>query len=710
MKVEKRKYLFLFWYLFVILLPITVYLINSNFPSLWGDEIYGGLTFLRSGSYINFLIRLWSIGPEVAPIYPSILYLAHKIMGFQETVFRGISLFFGVLNIVIAFTLVSSLTNKKIGFLSAIILTISPLHLWYSPLLRPHILSFLLSSVSLLITTKIISDEKDKSLGILLTATNLTLILTHFAYFWLPIIESLCILTKIPKKVKHYFSISLANILIGLSAILYITFFVKTNNASFLSTKSLFEFVFIPLGLLDFEVNFLNSWSIFLQPIFFYGKSVPHLWDQIFYYTPYVLAYGGNAVLSIIILLTSLSHFINKFKRKELSPDPIFLLVIMGILYPSIVCVLEAITSSSLAMARYLFPSFLCKIGLILWAIENKINKPSHKLIFLSLLILYFSHNFILYTFTSPYSEWRKCLSEIESKLSTNDIIITGRLEEALTLHWNKKSISSQKNYKIYYSSSITSTTRGVNLLRSNYPNSNIWIIYSNQWNPNIPCILKEEFSKSTIPHQLTVFTGFEGITCAKVPPINYTAELTSNIQSYKCDTNFNWEEIKSSITNLILDILKSDESIVLTPLEKNKNLLDELIFPEGTAGFNTFPTITYLLCKKGAHNWAEALCKHFSDQTPIATFSWAIVKIEKSKSEELGNIIYKLKRQNIYLAYVTQPLIKAYSEKDFEKLLLISRKLKEEFYPLGWIFEEIAKDKLSMVNNEFFDVGVFPL
>lgn len=710
MNIHPRKYSGLLWLVIAILPPTIIHTITPHSPSIWGDEVYGGLTFLHSKSYSDFFLKLWSIGPEVAPIYPSILYLTYKVLGFQETILRLLSLLFYILNILVAYFILSSLTNRSVGFIGTLILSIFPLNLWYSLILRPHILSFLFASISILITIKKLKEDHLKILEPLLLIVNILLVLTHYAYFWLPIVESLLSSKEKLKKKKYYFKYDFANLFIALSLFSYITLFVKTNNVNFQSNKSLFELLTITFGLLDREIPFINSWSIFIQPIFFYGKHMPSYLTKILDFAPYIITYGGNFIFIIIVVSILVSYLRSVFTKGTKYPTPLLsFLISIGVLFPLFLSTLEIISGMSVAMPRYLYPSFLCKIILILMIIYYKVPKTHFKVVFFSLILLYFSHNYILYTFTSPYTEWKKCLTKIESEALPEDILLTGRYEEALVIHWNKISLQLSENLKTFYSSSLISTIKGINWLRSKYPNSNVWVIYSNQWNPDIPCILTEEFSKHHIDHQITVYPGFEGISCVKIPPLKEVPSQTPSIETYRCTEDFNWEEVKLSILNSITNLLKNGGDLEIDLLERNHQLLEELIFPEGTAGFNTFPTITYSLCKNGAYDLAESLCKKFSDQLPLATLSWGIVKIEENKVKDAEKVLRKLRRQNIYLSLITKPLLKAYMEDDLEELLAQAKNLKAEYYPLGWIFEEIVKDKLTKGNNEFFTIGIFP-
>jgi len=89
----------------------------------------------------------WAAGD----IHPPLYYIALHFwlnLGESEFAIRALSAIFGILTIVIAYALASELFSPRVGWLSALLLALSPLHIWYSQEARMYVMVTMLSLLS----------------------------------------------------------------------------------------------------------------------------------------------------------------------------------------------------------------------------------------------------------------------------------------------------------------------------------------------------------------------------------------------------------------------------------------------------------------------------------------------------------------------------------------------------------------------------------
>ncbi|MEW6606649.1 MAG: glycosyltransferase family 39 protein [bacterium] len=124
--------------------------------SLWIDEVITINTAQMTP------MAIISAHKSATIIHPSLFYiLVHywSYLGKSEFVLRLLSVLLGTYTIYLFFLLGKLLFNKNVGALSALILSISPFHIWYSQEIRPYALMILLSIIVVLFFLKIIKQN-----------------------------------------------------------------------------------------------------------------------------------------------------------------------------------------------------------------------------------------------------------------------------------------------------------------------------------------------------------------------------------------------------------------------------------------------------------------------------------------------------------------------------------------------------------------------
>ncbi len=680
----------------VLLIAGGVIFLLPHKPSFWGDELLGGVSFVGAGSIKEFLFVQGSVGPEVAPVYPLLLYLSANYLHIPMEMFRYFSALCCILSVLFIYLTVSKFIKTKQALLIAVSFSLLPIHLWYSMLLRPHALAFLLSVISFYLFTKVNENTSYKNI-VFLCVINTILIFTHYIFFWIPFAECLFLIAK-RKRDKQRAIFFIINFLLIGGVIFYLGVCVKSNNADFSPEKGFTQLVLTILGLLDFEVSSIHSWSIFIQPLFFVQYPMPEWLDLLLKTSPLIIIYGGNILISIFksyLLFRYISLFL---KGDSIWDDTIFCLLFFGVIFPILFGILQIVTGANLLMARYFYLSFVCKIAILYICISRLRNKWT-RLFLTSIILLFFVHHYLLYRTCSPYSEWNSCAQYLQEQITEKDIILTGRFEEAVTLQHVCPSLNT---IPMYYSSSINSAVEGIHYFQNKFPSSTIWLVYSMQWNGTIPCILREELQQKDVSFSEKVFVPFEGIACYKILPKNNESSLET---MYRCNPDFTWKDEKKTRKKEMGDIF---EHSGISKLDYEP-LLDKLVFPDGTAGLNTIPHLVFQCTNIGKGDEIQTLCKYFSKQIIWAKIGLIFTLTETGNINDAEEFFPELTRKNFYLSKLVKPIWKVYTEGKYEQVISECNKLKKAGFPLAHLLETIIQLRIKNKEQEILPIGILP-
>ena len=128
----------IFAFLFFIA-ALLVRLPNFN-ESLWYDEVW--YTFMRLNPNSINRVLFHDVHP---PLYPLLILGWIKLFGDSEIAVRLPSLLFGLASLGVMFALARSWFNRRIAFLSTILMALSPVHIWYSQENKNNMLLLLLT-------------------------------------------------------------------------------------------------------------------------------------------------------------------------------------------------------------------------------------------------------------------------------------------------------------------------------------------------------------------------------------------------------------------------------------------------------------------------------------------------------------------------------------------------------------------------------------
>ena len=166
----------------ILLVALLIRLISLD-QSLWLDEAINVLA-TQNYSFIG-MITEYAKGDFHPPGFFILSWFWTRIFGISETAIRIPSVIFGLVTIYFIFLTGVKLHSKKLGWLCALLLSINPLHIYYSQEARMYSLAAMAVSINIFLFIKLIKKEKLNIL-LLILANLLILSSDYVAYFIFP--------------------------------------------------------------------------------------------------------------------------------------------------------------------------------------------------------------------------------------------------------------------------------------------------------------------------------------------------------------------------------------------------------------------------------------------------------------------------------------------------------------------------------------------
>lgn len=168
--------------LIILIISFVLRLIGLN-QSLWLDEAINVVN-AKSLPFWEFVTK-YPIGDFHPPGYFAFLWVWIRLFGFSEIAVRMPSVLLGIATIWIVFLLGKDLVSKKVGLVAALLLSVAPLHVYYSQEARMYAFATLAVSLSWYFLIQILSQKKFAIWGYI-ASMLLVLSADYIAYLILP--------------------------------------------------------------------------------------------------------------------------------------------------------------------------------------------------------------------------------------------------------------------------------------------------------------------------------------------------------------------------------------------------------------------------------------------------------------------------------------------------------------------------------------------
>ena len=173
----------------IIILAFALRLYRLDHQSIWYDE---GLSVYLAGQDIGNMLAEISTADH-PPLYFIVLHSWMKMAGRSEFSVRYLSLTWGVIAVALLFKLGERFVGRGVGFWAALLLSISPFHIWFSQETRMYTMAVTLSLASVYVFLKFLSTWKTKPLWFC-AVLNLLGLYTHFYFAFIIVFENLVFL------------------------------------------------------------------------------------------------------------------------------------------------------------------------------------------------------------------------------------------------------------------------------------------------------------------------------------------------------------------------------------------------------------------------------------------------------------------------------------------------------------------------------------
>ncbi len=289
------------------------------------------------------------------PLYHILLYFWTRVFGEGEFALRFLSLIFSVCSIYMIYKLGGLFFDKKIGLLSAFILSISPVHIWYAQEVREYSMLSFLVMVSVYLFIKALKEDRYYLWLWFVIASTLSLYTNYFYLFLILASGSLLILKPYRPLIKKWL----------ISCIIILILFIPWLNVffkHFVSVKEVFWVSKPNLGSIQFTFeNFILGYNATALNYFF-GLI---LFSILFLFGVFYCKKYKQSLVSLLLFLCipiALSFIFSQWipvylDRQNIAVSPFYYIIIS--------CGLKKIGRNHIAKVSFLsFFIILCALSL----------------------------------------------------------------------------------------------------------------------------------------------------------------------------------------------------------------------------------------------------------------------------------------------------------------------------------------------------------
>ena len=166
----------------IVLLGLVFRLINLD-QSLWLDEATSILV-ARDFSVSQILTK-FSPGDFHPPLYYLVLHFWIYLFGSSEIGARSLSVFLGLLGIILIYMIGSKLFSKNVGLVAALLLSIAPLHIYYSQEARMYVPASTIALAVVWFFLRVVEGPRNLLFWVLFSLSSILLIYTDYPLLFL---------------------------------------------------------------------------------------------------------------------------------------------------------------------------------------------------------------------------------------------------------------------------------------------------------------------------------------------------------------------------------------------------------------------------------------------------------------------------------------------------------------------------------------------
>lgn len=268
---------------------LRLYKLSSQ--SIWLDEAY---SIYHSRQNFIHVISFKDLSP---PLYYVLLHFWIKLTGTSAFSVRLLSVFFGTATVFIIYLLSAHIFNKKVGMYAALLVSFSPLHIYFSQEARTYSLFFALTLLSMYFYSKL-NKVTSKWIITGYLISTVFLIYSHLYALLIILVQNLHQVTvnrfKLTKEAKAWVLIQFVVFIFYIPRIIQLPGIISDNFHSWISRPSFLQLIYM-------------IYNLFAGTVFsFYGLTLMLICSLL------VLRYkfGNNIFFPLWILIPLLVPFI----------------------------------------------------------------------------------------------------------------------------------------------------------------------------------------------------------------------------------------------------------------------------------------------------------------------------------------------------------------------------------------------------------------
>ncbi len=697
-----RKY---FPIVILVIFTSSLILFLSQKPSIWFDEYFWGIAYLKAPSLSTFIRLVGTQGPEVAPLYLTTFYIFVKLFGISPDAFRLFSVVVSIFTVIFAYRLFKFFFRDEIVcLLSTMAIATIPTFLWYSMLLRPHALGFSLSICSLYLFFSLIKlnrIEIKASQSLVLIFVNALLVLTYYIYVWLVFFEALVLFYSIfNSRSKKILLLGLVNAFLGCLVLLYFKMFANPSNVAYTFQVNLFSIFNYAFGIFDDEVPRFGSFAILIYRIFGCSEFTDTIARTIDKVSVYFLK-GGDIVFGIILLFYFSMELLTYTRNKKTisSKLPEISLICLAFLVPLFFVGFSLVTKIPVMTIRFLLPALFVRWGLLIDVFFRLTSSKKVFKVFLFLvLVVYISVQYLMYQQNKPYTAWRECTDSLSQEVNGKDVFIIAHQEitPIFYSHWCSR-LGYPEPILVSAGSLHLATDALVYLIKHLPPDYNVWLILRTEYGRLAPLIRKEWENNRLVYFTVKEFPFFEGLAY-------FGFRVEDNLKN-TVDEVGSELELKGELPKEVAVYLEpcfGDEVETVDRIILSRYLGTDEVIERGSLIQFAMDWISI-----GKSCWVENSLKPARNISSWVSFPYALSLLE-TNPDEAEEVFNKCKRLNVFFYYTMKPIWNALKGKEYRSLAKESEKLMNNgFWPAHYL-NHFAKHKLE--NSQcILPLGCFP-
>jgi len=404
----------------VLIIGFLVRLILLN-QSFWLDEAIGTLVS-KNQSFLQILTQ-FPKGDNHPPLYYLILKAWGDTFGYSEITIRMLSVIAGTLTIFIVYRICNLYEGKKVkkkflnfAFISSLLLSLAPLHIYYSQEARMYVFSGLFASMSIYFFLKSFIQNNNLENWIFYSVSIIFLAFSDYIpIFLFPVFFIYALFSK--KDKKWWLSYLSSNIPLGILGIFWLPIFSFQSNAGKIFLQTLPAWISVAGGAT------LKQLALFWVK-FIIGRIS---FDNFYLYLS----------LIVIFSIPFLASLVSSFKGIKK-----ILLVYLWLIVPTVLAFLASFIVPAFIYFRFVFvlPAFYILLGYGISIIKNK----SVQLVLIASILLISLYSLFLY-FTNlnfQRENWKAAVNFVESNISDNELVVLTNPEPFAPYQWYAKDLS----------------------------------------------------------------------------------------------------------------------------------------------------------------------------------------------------------------------------------------------------------------------------